>query len=61
MTITGGFEHFQCFDFETTFLKSKKPFESFLVESITIESTAFPYKTDLLKANVKTSSMGSTK
>ena len=59
MTITVDFvECFQCFKFETSFLKSKN-FEKieyhFLVESTTIASTTLPFKTDLSKANTKTS------
>ena len=66
MTITGNFECFQYFDFETNFLENKNLFfkkleNSFVVESTTIESVTYPYKTALSEANVKTNRMGSTK
>ena len=66
MTITGNFECFQYFNFETTFLKKENLFfkkleNSFVVESTTIESVTYPYKTALSKANVKTNRMGSAK
>ena len=47
-TIIGDFEHFQCCNFETNFLKK---------ESTKIGKASFPYKT----ANIKTSRMGNTK
>ena len=55
----------QCFNFETSVLKTKNFFQKledcFLVESNTTESATYPYKTTLSKANVKISGMGSTK
>ena len=63
--ITGKFECFQYFDLETNFLKKKnllKKLENLsVVESTTIESVTYPYKTGLSGANVKTNRMGSTK
>ena len=66
MTITGNFECFQYFDFETNFLENENLFfkkleNSFVVESTTIERATYPYKTALSEANVKTNRMGSTK
>ena len=59
----GEFEHFQCFSFETSFVKNENFFRktgvSFLVESATVESNTFSYKTALPKANVKTNKMRS--
>ena len=65
-TMTRYFKRFQSFNFETIFPKTMKTFFEkleyhFLVESTTIESTTYLYKTDLSKANVKTNRMGSTK
>ena len=58
MSITGNFELFLYFNFETNFLKTAKPFQNtvvpfFLVESTKTENATFPYKTALSKANVK--------
>ena len=65
MTITGTFEFFQYFNFETSFLKNENLFKKmenrFLVESDRIENATFSYKTALTEANVKTNRMGSTK
>ena len=66
MKITGNFKCFQCFNFETSFLKNENLFfkkleNSVLVQSTMIESATFPYKTALLEANVKANRMGSTK
>ena len=66
LTITGNFERFQYFYFETNFLKNekiniKKLEYRFLVESTAIENATFPYKTTLSEANLKTNRMGSTK
>ena len=51
-------ERFQCFNFKTDFCKTKTFFKkleySFLVGSIKFENVAFPYKTALSEANVKT-------
>ena len=66
MTITGGFECFQYFNFETNFLKTENLFPKklenrFVVENTKIESVTYSYKTTLSEANVKTNRMGSTK
>ena len=66
MTITGNFECFQYFNFDTNFLKNENLFfkkleNSFVVNSTTIESVTHPYKTALSEANFKTNKMGSTK
>ena len=66
MTVTGNFEPFQYFNFETNFLKNpktlfKKLEYRFLVESTKIEDASFPHKTALSEANVKRTRMGSTK
>ena len=64
MTITGNFEPFQCFQFETNFLKNENLFQQtggpFLVESAKIESATFPYKSVQSEDNVKTFRMRST-
>ena len=57
VTITRDFISFQCFNFETIFSEKLKSF----LETTIIESTTFPYKTDLSKANLKTNRMESTK
>ena len=66
VTITGNFECFQYFNFDTNFLKNENLFfkkleNSFIVESTMIERVTYPYKTALSKANVKTNRMGSAK
>ena len=66
MTITGNFDCFQFFNFDTNFLKNENLFfkkleNSFIVESTMIERVTYPYKTALSKANVKTNRMGSAK
>ena len=66
MTISGNFERFKYFNFETNFLKNPTPFSKntgvpFLVESTKIENVSFPHKTAISEANVKTSRMVSTK
>ena len=57
MTITGNFERFQCFNFESNFLKNEHLFQKlehrFLVKSTKVDSAKFPYKTALSEANVK--------
>ena len=62
-TISGDFV-FNVLTLKQVFEK-QKPFEkldcSFLVESKNIESATFSCKTDLSKANLKTSRMGGTK
>ena len=48
MTYAGGFEHFQCSNFETSFLKNENFFENldyhFLAKSTTIEALHFYIK-----------------
>ena len=65
MKITGNFELFQCFNFETIFLKNAKPFQKmeyrFTAESVKIENAAFPYKTALSEDYAETNRIGSTK
>ena len=54
VTITGDFERFQYFNFETILLK-RKPFSQkvcVLVENTKIENASFPHKTALSEANV---------
>ena len=64
MTVTGSFEHFQCFKFETIILKNENLFQKTGVpffESTKIENVTFPDKTVLSEANVKVSRTASTK
>ena len=66
MTITGNFECFQYFNFETNFLKNENIFlkkleSSFVVNSTMIENITYPYKTDLSETNVKTNRNGEYK
>ena len=66
VTISGNFERFQYFNFETlTFWKTniffKKLEYRFLVESTKIENASFPYKTAISEANVMTNRMVSPK
>ena len=66
MTITGNFECFQYFTFETNVLKNKslifkKLENSFVVENTMVESVTYPCKTTLSEANGKTNRMGSAK
>ena len=66
MTISGNFDCFQFFNFDTNFLKNENLFfkkleNSFIVESTMIERVTYPYKTALSKANVKTNRMVSAK
>ena len=65
VTITGDFERFQYFNFETNFLKNENLFQKigqrFLAEVTEIENATFPYNTTLSKANVKTNRMVSAK
>ena len=58
VTISEDFEHFECFNFETSFFLKKTKYR-FLVESTIIESPLVPYKAALSKDNVKANSMGS--
>ena len=58
MTITGNFEFFKYFNFETNFLNNENLFfeklgNSFVVESTMIKSVTYPYETALSEANVK--------
>ena len=57
MTISGNFERYQYFNFETNFFKNENFFQKtgvlFLVESTRIENATFPYKTAQSEANVK--------
>ena len=65
MTISGNFERFQYFNFETDFLENENLIPKleyrFLVESTKIEKASFPYKTAISEANVKTNRMVTTK
>ena len=65
MTISGNFEHFQYFNFETDFLENenflKKLEHRFLVKSTKVENASFPYKVNISEANVKTIRMVITK
>ena len=65
MEITGNFERFQKFNFETNFLNNANSFQKtavpfFLVESTNIENATFPYKNVLSEANVKKNRMERT-
>ena len=53
MTITGHFERFQYFNFESNFLKNENVFKK--------TGSLFRYETALSEANVKKNEMGSTK
>ena len=65
VTITGNFEHFQYFKFETDFLENENLFQKtgvpFLVDCTKIENALFPYKTAISEANVKTNRIASTR
>ena len=65
MTITGNFERFQYFNFETVFLENENPFQKngvlLLIEIIKIENAPFLYKTTILEAIVKTNRIVGTK
>ena len=65
MTITGNFERFQYFNFQTSFLKNKKFFQKleygFLIESTKVQNAPLPYKNALSTANVETNRIGRTK
>ena len=61
MTITGHFERFQYFNFETNFLKNIDLFSkiwSTLVESINIDKATFSYKSALSEITIKTNKTG---
>ena len=62
MIITGDFERFQLFNFESSFLKNEERYLKklecrFSVESTTIENATFSYRYALSKTIVKTSRM----
>ena len=65
VTIRESFKRFQCFNFETDFLKNGNLFLKtgvpFLVESIKIENASLPYKSAISEANVKKDRMVTTK
>ena len=64
MTMSGNFDRFQFFNFETDFLEKENLFQKlehrFLVESIKAENATFPYKTAISEANVKAKRMVTT-
>ena len=57
MTISGNFERFKYFNFETKFLENENLFQKleyrFLVASINIENGSFRNKTAISEGNVK--------
>ena len=60
VTISGNFERFQYFNFETDFLENEILFQKTVeVESTEIENASFPYKTAISEASVKTNRMAS--
>ena len=65
VTISGNFERFQYFYFETDFPENENPFPKtgvrFLVESTKTENASFSCKTAISKADVKTNRMVNTK
>ena len=61
MTISGNFERFQYFNFETLKTFFKKLENHFLVESTKTENAPFPYKTVMSETTVETNRMVSTK
>ena len=56
VTISGNFERFQYFNFETDFLENENVFQKleycFLVESTKTENASFPFKTAISEVNV---------
>ena len=60
VTITGHFERFQQFNFETDFLKKKLEYH-FLVESTKTEEATCPCTIALLETNVQANRVGSAK
>ena len=53
VTISGNFERFQYFNFETDFLENENLFQkTVVVESSEIENASFPYKTAISEASV---------
>ena len=65
VTISGNFERFHYFCFETDFPENENPFSKtgvrFLVESTKTENASFSCKTAISKADVKTNRMVNTK
>ena len=63
MTVTGAFEHYQYFNFETSLMRTQTPFKKyrFLETSSKIENATFLCKTTLSEANDETNRTGSTK
>ena len=65
MTITKSLKHFHYLTLKQIFWKTKTFFKKlefrFLVEATKIENIAFPFKTALSEANVKTNIMATTK
>ena len=63
--VSGSFERFQYFNFETDFLENENLFQKtgvlFFVESTKIENASFSYKTAISEANAKTNRMVGTK
>ena len=63
--ISGNFERFQYFNFDTDFLENENFFQKtevrFLVESTNIENASFLYKTATSEAKVKTNRMVNSK
>ena len=59
VTISGKFERFQCFNFETDFLENENLF--WKAGGTNIENASFLYKTAIWEANVKTNRLVSTK
>ena len=62
MPITGNFEHFEYFNFETTFLKNEIFFQKTKVQFFSlntkIENASFPFKTVMPEVNLKANRMG---
>ena len=62
VTITRDFGRFQCFKFETSFLKNEnKKNKNFIVESTKIENALFRHKFAMSDTNVKKNKMISRK
>ena len=65
MTISGNFERFHHFNFETDFHENENLFQKtgvpFLVDSTKIENASLPYKTAISEANDKANRMVNTK
>ena len=60
--VSGNFERFQYFNFETNFLGKEKVFQKtralLFFGSTKIENASFPYKTTLSEANVERIELG---